>query len=645
VPLRVDKGSNPLFQISNNGNVGIGTTGPLSALHINTGLIYAWNTPDKASYGMTSSGSLYGAIGATTKAGTGGWALGTMAAPGNSSTLTPVLSWTGDGNVGIGTTSPTAKLHVSSADNSTWATQIYNLGTTNAHGLYVNIGGLSTGVPLRVDKGSNPLFQISNNGNVGIGTTSPYGKLHINGGHLNLGGTGDPAGDQGNNWLTWGYRADNNPYYAIRTQYKTYGSYTYSRLQLNWHTGIELGAHPLYGGVRFFDNSPGVGANQIAAIGDAGYTYFNQNVGIGTTGPIAKLDVAGSIKANNHVTHLPWYNIAASFTGYLKLSTPIVHNESNMFTIKIKGYEYGHGAYPVEIRCGGYAYSASTLINTRCYTEGTDLPVEIGTETRADQGGNTVVVIRLGTPSYTSWYYSHFTAEYVGWNAKNPDDFKWVKGETTPAQTGNTNNVFIEDQSGTSYFNAGNVGIGTTGPGAKLEVAGAMRTGILQIQNDNSDVSDRPYIRGIAGSDLVINMRQAGGGTMWINYPGSLTSGTVNTRIQETLFISATGTGGNGNVGIGTTALGYKLAVQGGDIYASGVVRSGTSPVSTATCSVQGSNWGGPSTCTARCSSGTWVTGCGVSISMAHYPSGNGCYCDRNDPNGGWATCYAICRP
>ena len=185
-----------------------------------------------------------------------------------------------------------------------------------------------------------------------------------------------------------------------------------------------------------------------------GLIVENGNVGIGTTGPGQKLDVVGNIKASGsfmgqggkNITHLPWYNIGASFTGYLKLVTPIVHNESNMFVIKITGYEYGQGGKVSDIKCGGYAYGGSTLISKYCYTDGTNLPVEIGTEVR---GGTTYVVIRLGTPTWSAWYYSHFTAEYTGWKSKDPSGFTWVEGETTPAQTGNTNNVDVNDQAGT----------------------------------------------------------------------------------------------------------------------------------------------------------------------------------------------------
>lgn len=53
---------------------------------------------------------------------------------------------------------------VNSVSNSTWASTITNTGTTDAHGLYVNLGSSSTGIPFRVDKGGVSLFNVANSG-------------------------------------------------------------------------------------------------------------------------------------------------------------------------------------------------------------------------------------------------------------------------------------------------------------------------------------------------------------------------------------------------------------------------------------------------------------------------------------------------
>jgi hypothetical protein len=67
--------------------------------------------------------------------------------------------------------------------------------------------------------------------------------------------------------ITWGVRTDSEPYYMIYCPYTTYGSYTYNRLTLAWHTGIQIGAANVYGGTRFFNNSINVGT-QIFTIND-----------------------------------------------------------------------------------------------------------------------------------------------------------------------------------------------------------------------------------------------------------------------------------------------------------------------------------------------------------------------------------------
>jgi hypothetical protein len=162
-------------------------------------------------------------------------------------------------------------------DNHQSTIRGYVYADSSGFGLLHSGGGWA----VRTDSGSNEIYIP---GSLGVGTESPYGKVHISGGHLNLGGTSDPSNDQGNNWLTWGYRADNNPYYAIRTNYKSYGSHTYSRLQVGWHTGIEIGAASSYGGTRFYNNSPFTGS-QIMSIGDGDNNVrISNNLYVGSLG-------------------------------------------------------------------------------------------------------------------------------------------------------------------------------------------------------------------------------------------------------------------------------------------------------------------------------------------------------------------------
>ena len=157
-----------------------------------------------------------------------------------------------DGNVGIGTTSPTTLLHIS--------------GTT---------GGL-----LEIDSNTAAnILYVSSSGNVGVGTITPLAKLHVNG-NVYVQGSGNILDLEGGAKIT-GQRFVNG------------SEFTYLRMYNVSDASINMGTqHPL--GYISFEAGSGAYTERLR-ITNTG------NVGIGTTSPSFRLDVSGSSRFTDNM--------------------------------------------------------------------------------------------------------------------------------------------------------------------------------------------------------------------------------------------------------------------------------------------------------------------------------------------------------
>lgn len=188
---------------------------------------------------------------------------------------TPKVTIKQDGNVGIGTTTPTEKLevngavlssslHVASTEsaNLRLSADGPNLRVVDLKAIPSSSGPLASHLSIHTRAGSgvvNEVARFTSTGNVGIGTTNPIGRLQVN--------SGD--GNSGNNWVAGNFGAE-----------EAEGN---GRVVMGTFLGAaSIGGH----------------SSSVSAFTDWAHLSLQpeggKNVGIGTTNPTEKLHVAGT---------------------------------------------------------------------------------------------------------------------------------------------------------------------------------------------------------------------------------------------------------------------------------------------------------------------------------------------------------------
>jgi hypothetical protein len=167
------------MRITSSGNVGIGTTSPGNTLSIAGGNPTTTTLGTNfGQFGIFNAGDQYGIQQWVTGSGDGHIQVGRI--DGSATAYDLILQELG-GNVGIGTTSPNALLHVYSSGNG-------EIEVERASGALFNIQsqaslaaiGTDSNHPLYLKTNGGTRVAITTAGDVGIGTTSPGFKLDLN---------------------------------------------------------------------------------------------------------------------------------------------------------------------------------------------------------------------------------------------------------------------------------------------------------------------------------------------------------------------------------------------------------------------------------------------------------------------------------
>ncbi|MFA5886350.1 MAG: hypothetical protein WC863_01065 [Patescibacteria group bacterium] len=408
---------------------------------------------------------------------------------------------TSAGNVGVGTTTPAAKLEVAAITGYSilgGSQKIGNVASPTANSDVATLGWVNSAISSAT--GSITLWGGTtggniwslNSGNVGIGITNPTAKLEL---EVNVG--------NGNSYDILKFSGNSGDYGGLW-------------LKSEWNSGQQsrigfYGTSSTYRGIGFATNgatTPNVYINESG------------NVGIGTTTPAYKLEVLGTLNlpTNNAIrfdstnNNAPWY-IRNSGTGMSTLSFGIgaIQNSNDKIVFSSSGY---------------LGVGTSTPV-AKLNVDNGDISV-----TNSAAAGATREISVSQVNAGGGWATAIGAAPGVSY-------LRSIQGDPLQLRSGTTTLMYL--------MGNGNIGIGTTAPAAKLEVAassgysilgGNQKIGNVASPTANSDVATLGWVNSAISS-------ATGSITLW----GGTTGGNIWSL-------------NSGNVGIGTSAPGYKLDMQ-----------------------------------------------------------------------------------
>ena len=430
--------------IDNSGQVGIGTTIPQAGIHV-------WNkqvmtTDSSGNYlvptddrHLTPKKYVDDVISAVVVSGDNDWA-----GVGGNPTLDGDIYHTG--KVGIGTTIPSAPLHIKSTtspqlkieyDAGRYVTidhagDITNNDNTGANPITFTTGGSGAGSHDIIFKpeGTELVRMTADTSGVGIGTTIPEGKLSVVG-DVGIGAMANT--DQASHMLDIASTKGSTGFSAIRALYPSGGGLA----------GTEFGALANRDGEWKAVYAKAGTGGAIALYTDGEVNMMNGNVGIGTTSPSTLLNLYNSGMDGPNITLT---GNTLSYRGVVVKSN--INGSENWF------------------------YGPNTLNNFVIRNAGATDYVTV-----LNSNGN--VGIGVTTPGYALTTKPSTDGDAISWQ-RNADGHEvgrlGVTGGSGTSRYGwmglfnasGTQTVQLDAGGGNSYINSGNVGIGTTNPGTLL---------------------------------------------------------------------------------------------------------------------------------------------------------------------------------
>jgi len=557
----------------------------------------------------------------------------------------------GKGNIGIGTNAPKSKLQVVGGD----VLFGMNATVTNSNLTDLGVeGNLNVGGSLSVNALStfnlNNTGAFYNNGRVGIGTHSPVARLHVKSGFSPLKDLNTQiTGSESNTGYKWAYtftvdqngtitqlgaRGTNNSNKTVTLYNKDTGTSLASAVitttgVTNWvfsnitpvtvTTGVNYavvsqgsdGSYsystlttPIsFNGVNIVNATYGTGGSysmyttNSTMCGQADVTFienaavFEGNVGIGTTNPTHKLEVAGDalITSLNVGTTLITNNLFA-------LGNVGIGNSSPIYKLDVNG----EGVF-TKLGIGGTSSIYNLLVSSlgigvsgdSAFTNSVSIGESLTTTTiTATNAGSTAVVTNLNADLWDGYQFSSYFNQQL-------------LTTSSPLFAGLTISSGGIGVSGNSTFSK-NLTVGGTLTLSNTNVNVGVSTALFVDSNNNvykrtlgdlafQDSLDLGWVAKASSTQFVgvgttfsltgtngLTTTSVGSSQITFGLGGTLNSNTkINTSSYELAFFGLGGTASisiesNGFIGIGTTAPRSKLDVWGGQFELTGAGVNGT---------------------------------------------------------------------